>query len=566
MNCPYCSTDNRDDAESCYHCGKDISMLRLIVNKARHHYNVALEHAERQRYAEALTELEHALELDRSYVPAHVVMGTVYAKMEKFAEAKRCWQAALALDPHVLKAHEYLDKSDLARRAAPVIRRVRWAGAIALLAAAVFVVATIWQLRPSPDNDALTGVIAAIEQGDYDSAFRGVQRLAQTGRRGDVRRTARLLEHAIGQRYESAGLTMMKFLLENKPIEARRLYRSLASQQSVPEPYRRHLALLDEQATDQAGDLVGSWERAVEAGDLTFAELEAKTNALRQVFDQPELLERVDGVLGSARRTWVAETLRLVPTEPASTSETLTWLGRLDSLADRAPESRDEIASASAQLVSAAMDSLGRRATEALAAKDRTALRSVLADLAHFESRAESAEVQGVADKALDGLRRLEIGQLSARLTAATTADIPEVDGWIASFLETTSVAVESVDELADLVRRTRRRLAAEMLRWCTSRDPRFEEARITEEEARWTVERAEFVLRYVVGQDWRYVKDNVTFYAAVSWLVLGDTGKALHWIDRLEKDYPESPYLSLAKRYRQEIQSKTTSPPGEAN
>ena len=109
MNCPYCTTENRDDAEACYHCGKDISMLRLIVNKARHHYNVALEHAERQRFAEALTELEHALELDRSFVPAHVVMGTVHAKMENFAEARRCWEAALALDPHVLKAHQYLD-------------------------------------------------------------------------------------------------------------------------------------------------------------------------------------------------------------------------------------------------------------------------------------------------------------------------------------------------------------------------------------------------------------------------------------------------------------------------
>ena len=34
MLCPYCQTENRDDREACYYCKKDLSMLRLIVNKA----------------------------------------------------------------------------------------------------------------------------------------------------------------------------------------------------------------------------------------------------------------------------------------------------------------------------------------------------------------------------------------------------------------------------------------------------------------------------------------------------------------------------------------------------
>ena len=149
MKCPYCSTDNREDRETCYHCGKDISMLRLIVNRARHHYNVALEHAERERYAEALAELQHCLELDASFFPAHVVMGTIHAKMGKFADAERCWQAALSFDPHIRKAHEYLDKSHMVQRAVPLLSRLRLVVAAVVTLAVLLAVLIVWRLWQS---------------------------------------------------------------------------------------------------------------------------------------------------------------------------------------------------------------------------------------------------------------------------------------------------------------------------------------------------------------------------------------------------------------------------------
>lgn len=68
MICPFCNTENRDDQDVCYHCNKDLSMLRLIINKAKHHYNLALEHAERGRYYEAITELNNSIELDSKNV------------------------------------------------------------------------------------------------------------------------------------------------------------------------------------------------------------------------------------------------------------------------------------------------------------------------------------------------------------------------------------------------------------------------------------------------------------------------------------------------------------------
>jgi tetratricopeptide (TPR) repeat protein len=112
MNCPYCQTDNREDRDVCYQCNKDISMLRLLVNKSRHHYNSALEHAERGRLEEAAAELTNALDLDAGFTQARVVLGTVYAKMEEMEKARETWRQAISQEINLKKALEYLDKVD----------------------------------------------------------------------------------------------------------------------------------------------------------------------------------------------------------------------------------------------------------------------------------------------------------------------------------------------------------------------------------------------------------------------------------------------------------------------
>ena len=112
MRCPYCQTENRDDREKCYHCEKDVSMLRVIVNKARHHYNVALEHAERGRIHEAVNEMRNCIDLDHQFAPAHVVLGTLYAKRGEFDKARECWNTALALNPDMAKSRDYLQRAE----------------------------------------------------------------------------------------------------------------------------------------------------------------------------------------------------------------------------------------------------------------------------------------------------------------------------------------------------------------------------------------------------------------------------------------------------------------------
>jgi tetratricopeptide (TPR) repeat protein len=123
MRCPFCRTENRDDRDTCYSCEKDLSTLRVVVNKAKSHFNLGLEYAERGRNEEAIAELHHALDLDASHINSHVVLGTLYAKMGELAKAEEHWKQALALDPRLEKAHLYLEKIQIAQHELPIISR-----------------------------------------------------------------------------------------------------------------------------------------------------------------------------------------------------------------------------------------------------------------------------------------------------------------------------------------------------------------------------------------------------------------------------------------------------------
>ncbi len=97
-------------------------MLRLIVNKAKHHYNRGLELAERETNDDAIQELKNALDLDSSLINAHVVLGSLYARREMLDEAQACWEKALGKDYRYLKAHEYLDKAKQVKLVFPAVR------------------------------------------------------------------------------------------------------------------------------------------------------------------------------------------------------------------------------------------------------------------------------------------------------------------------------------------------------------------------------------------------------------------------------------------------------------
>lgn len=170
MLCPYCHTENREDRDTCYICGKDLSTIRLVVNKARQHYNDALEHAERGRPAKAIEELQNALDLDRSLVNAHVVLGTLYAREGKFTEARECWETALDLQPDLKRAHEYLERVESVEVLLPTMRLYRWVAVLMFLLALTMAVAVIYLGRQEPGAPALREANELLAQHEYGEA------------------------------------------------------------------------------------------------------------------------------------------------------------------------------------------------------------------------------------------------------------------------------------------------------------------------------------------------------------------------------------------------------------
>ncbi len=552
MKCPYCATDNRDDREACYHCGKDISMLRLIVNKARHHYNVALEHAERQRFPEALAELEHCLELDRSFIPAHVVMGTVYAKMEKFDEAERSWQAALALDPHIQKAHEYLGKSNIARQAMPLLRRLHGLvyGAAAVIA--LFAVLIVWQLYPTKSGEQVEQILAKIEAGDFGGALNIAERLEESARTRRMRQAARLLQAAVRQRYELASIEMFTLLLNDKPVEAHQLFQRVTAGHEPPEPYNRQFTLFDQKAVEKVLDMADLWRRAAEQDLIAYDELVRQVEPISQTFvGQPLVTARLAETLAAGRRAWALRELAQIPESGLSTTQTLTWLARVQEVATHAPEGRTEASSVTQRLLEAAMAPLESRMKKAVAAKNASALRAAIADLEQLATFGTPEGAPELLEQARADLRRLDVERIKNTLGALTSADIPQLDSIVAVLGQTTGIPVAEDNETSGALAVTRRRLAAGVVNWCSDRYTRFAKGGMTDDEARWILERAEFALEHYAGKTWRYTRDCVMYCAALAAAKSGDTAAAFRWVDRLEKTHPESSYLPQARRLR---------------
>jgi tetratricopeptide (TPR) repeat protein len=112
-------------------------MLRLVVNRAKQHYNNALEHVERGRLDEAKADLASALKLNHNHVGSHNVLGTIYAREGRYKEAVEEWEKALDLDKSFSKAHDYIQK------AVKLDHDLKWRWRVAIISAIAAVLGII---------------------------------------------------------------------------------------------------------------------------------------------------------------------------------------------------------------------------------------------------------------------------------------------------------------------------------------------------------------------------------------------------------------------------------------
>jgi Tfp pilus assembly protein PilF len=197
MRCPSCHTENRDDRDACYHCQADLTMLRLIVNKAKHHYNRAVELVERTQYVEALEELDNALELNAKLQEAHVLRGAVLLRMERPEDAQREWEQALSLAPTSHRAHRFLLEAGKVAPALPMLRRLRAVivGSAAVTLAAV--TAGAWVAWPSAEERAMARALEAFAKPDLEGAEAALAAIPSPAANARIGESARFLRSTI---------------------------------------------------------------------------------------------------------------------------------------------------------------------------------------------------------------------------------------------------------------------------------------------------------------------------------------------------------------------------------
>jgi tetratricopeptide (TPR) repeat protein len=618
MDCPFCRTVNRDEADSCYQCKKDLSMLRLVVNKAKSHFNTALEYAERDRIDEAIAELHNALDLDNTHVNSHVVLGTLYAKKEQLDKAEEQWTEALRLDPRLEKAHTYLDKLRTVRKSLPIVRRQRFYLIAFLGLAVVLATGLLLANRPDPLQTRFSEAAAAYGKHDYRAALLAVGDLAQLPEGNSLTQSLHQLAEVI-KAEEAVALQAVALSLDAGNVAAAREQLNLLTGRSPSNDVRSRIAALEAKASEmqmrQTIDAIGGW---IASGELTQADARLKELAASQPPPSQEIADQTAQLrtsLTEKAQALLASAMDAYASDRGDREATQRAIATALAVAVEAPGTPAE--QGLAEAAKSAQDRLNRLAAE----KDRA---NCLKELDALEARLRKGEIDApiaahglvrlhelfpnssAPTERLDLLARKEEKRVNDALNEAVasgsieaaknTLDVwgkvlavadPEHaserlalvhDAWLmkqfreaARDSKKAALAVELAPQVLALpsldettkdyvqaeVERSRRRQAAARWEWMEVRDDRYEEGRISPEDAETTVRDFDLVNKYLSRKANPKADANIFLYTGVSYLTLGKYDEAIALFDRVPQDDPESKAAKLAKKWHAVAESK---------
>ncbi len=337
MQCPYCQTENREDRERCYYCDHDLSMLRLIVNKARHHYNVALEHAERGRFDEAIDELHNALDLDSSFVPAHVVLGTLYAKKGDFERAKQAWETALSLQPELNKAHRYLNRLGQVEQSLPLLRTMRLVTMGLIAVVVVLFLALVWSMRPDAASELMKRAELAYQQGSYGEALQRLEGVLQHSAPDTATGfAARALRDAIKMEFKQK-LQMAQELKHREDYpKALALIGEIEAAGPDPET-SASLAMLKQDINHYYRERILSLYNQFLAGEVSYPELTVKVGEFLKIYPDIPEKEELRKFLEDAREYEVTQQMEAVRNKFRKDRDTTATIEAMQDIAAKYP-------------------------------------------------------------------------------------------------------------------------------------------------------------------------------------------------------------------------------------
>jgi tetratricopeptide (TPR) repeat protein len=560
MLCPFCRTENRDERDTCYNCEKDLSMLRLLVNKARSHFNTALEFAERDRTEEAIAELQNALDLDRSHVNSHVVLGTLHAKSGEIDKAEAAWREAMSIDPRFEKAHEYLVKIDTARRKLPVVRRQRLIiiAMVTVLVALAYLLFT--QNQPDPNQQRLNNAWQAYTGQNYEQALDVLARIPAEGGGAPAAAYASALRDVIQAEQRMYLDSAQKHL---DLLELERAYRQAANllARRPPKSVRTQARAIQAKAVAAARRSVSETLEAFRDGETTREQAEAAIalcRALQGGGPEDDFLAGAEKELTDLACAYrVEEVLQDLEREKAG-----LWT-RLEALASLRGEfpGRGEIQSLIDQALETPARKSRQQAEEHIAAGRVTEAEGAIQTLKRMLDVSDPAKTGAVIEPLVQELKGKKTALLTKAVQKAYSSD--DLEKTIALAGELLDAGTHAIDEttrvaVQDMALQANRRLARRYWDWMVKRgDWRYQEGSISAEDAEKTIRYLPQVDDYLSRKVFPSSQDNLLFYLAAAHRKLGHEEQAVEILRRIKEEFPESDITDWVDRQLEKAPGK---------
>ncbi len=571
MRCPFCGTDNREDRETCYHCDKDLTILRLIANKARHHYNLALEHAERHRYYEAIGELRNALDLDANLVEAYVVLGTVYARLNRPEEAREAWEKALSTSKTFERAHNYLGQIKQIRPYQGVLRRLRYVLAAMALLAGISLILLLMLVWPDVTARTLDGAWRSYRQNDLSAARARLGEVSRPISDRALELSAQSLEFSIERDVQEALASIERLRAENQPLSAVRAAQNFLrrhppaaaaetaqnllehSRSFALAQVRQHITQVDEStvhldlARRSAKEFIDFFPTAPERSDLEklLAEAELRharlrLEAIRAAFLKNHEYAAARSALGELLADVAGSPSQKSIRRPAERLLTDVNLGEFSEMTSRAR------AAMKAGDLPAAEQAL--RLADAIRPLDNSQHADLYALRRQLDRRQEDILLAAVDSR------------LEARDWDGVVAEIDR-----ASSLTLASAARERIDRVLARAKKAR---AVESYHWLLRRASSSAEAQSAAAAAADSNEilrRSQLVLDDLPFDLYPEALDDVLYMRALAFAALGHRSESAAALERLREARPKSRYLPQISAGESSPGGATNSPPGSS-
>jgi len=513
-------------------------MLRLIVNKAKQHFNNAVERAERQYYPEALAELNDALELNSRFAEALVLKGTVLARMERFEEAREAWEKALALNPQAARAHRYVGQLGEGEAALPLLRRARAVvyGAAGLAAAALLIVVLVLSMAGDSEARDLRAGWSALSDGDLARARMVALSLEERGAREDLLR-------AVDRRIQAELDAVASLARGDEPFAAVEKLKELEDLE-LSEEQRRAVAREEdhlqkillrrlEQLYEQPGSIADAREMA------------------------PRVVEAFPAMAGSVSRiqraaaesvsTRAGAIFQMVINQLENWREAALVLSRLEEAKQFAvrhsinDELEEKLVGEVYRLSGRYAQTLAEGARQALERNQGDLFREMVSYIEQLPGPGERpyAKLLGrLKEEKAEAERERLYARLKAALEQKNYRDAMEAAGWLQS------LGVELENDLAGRVAEAREQLAIESYYELMDRAAAIEAGDLTPEGAREVLQLVEYAVGVLPPRLQLRAEENLLFFAARAHRLLGEEQAAEERLQILREQYPQSPYL----------------------